>query len=297
VIPAPDPQRLLAIGGNNARLLDAASGKLVVPYRPHNAVTSAHFSPDGKSIISTGADGDVKLWGAVPNAKEFGRVQTKIPRAHEAEGRALAVNYAAFDSTGQRVVTVGDDHLVKHWQLKGTTAEFTGSAVGHTARVLSAQFSSDDNFLLTASADGTARIWPQYRHPINAANDSPELVVLQHPAAVLFATYDPHDVFVITGCADHLARVWEVEHPEKPRFILSGHTAGVTAAAVAPNGKRLATGSQDGIVKLWDLTTGKEVLSLKRHTAEITAVQFSSDGKNLLTSSSDQTAIIWRAIE
>ena len=296
ILPAPDPNRLLAIGGNNARLLDVGNGKLITPYRPHNAVTSAHFSPAGHEIVSTGADGDVKVWDASEQSKEFGHVRIKIPRAHEWEGRAMTVNYAIFTGNGQSIASAGDDHLVKLWRLKDSSAELQQTFAGHEQRVLSVQVSADEETLLTASSDGTARLWK-----VGENSSSPqtirEALVLKHPASVLFAAFSPDGKFVVTGCADHMARVWDIAQPNRPRFELSGHTAGVTAAAVSPNGTRLVTGSQDGTVKLWDLATGNEVLSLKRHTAEITSVLFSGDGRNLLTGSYDQTGIIWRAAE
>jgi WD40 repeat protein len=79
-------------------------------------------------------------------------------------------------------------------------------------------------------------------------------------------------------------------------LVLEGHTAAVTSAAISPDGRRAVTGSQDGTAKLWDLSTGTEVLSLKRHAAEITSVHFSPDGRNILTSSLDESALAWPSV-
>jgi WD40 repeat protein len=60
-------------------------------------------------------------------------------------------------------------------------------------------------------------------------------------------------------------------------------------SSVAPDGKTLATGS----VKLWDITTGKELATLKGHTDGVPSVAFAPDGKTLATGGWDQTVKLW----
>jgi WD40 repeat protein len=295
LLPARDPQQVLAIGGNNARLLDLATGRLITPFRPHNAVHAARFSPNGKEIVSTGADGDVKIWNADDTSPAFGRVRIKITRAHDLNDRPQPVNDAAFLPDGEQVVTAGDDHTVKLWRLADTSATLVQTFQGHTQRVLSVSLSSSGEKLVTASADGTARVWSLGPLKNEAARTVAEFV-LPHPSPVYAATISPDGRFVATGAADHLARVWDLDHPNKPLWELAGHTAGVTSTSISPDAARLVTGSEDGMLKLWDLATGNQVLGLKRHSAEISSVQFSPDGQNLLSSSADRTSLLFRAL-
>ena len=67
----------------------------------------------------------------------------------------------------------------------------------------------------------------------------------------------------------------------------------VSSVAFAPDGKTLATGSWDRTVKLWDVTTGKELATLKGHTDAVSSVAFAPDGKTLATGSVDQTVKLW----
>ena len=48
-------------------------------------------------------------------------------------------------------------------------------------------------------------------------------------------------------------------------------------------------------MKLWDVTTGKELATLKGHTGKVFSVAFAADGKTLATGSVDQTVRLWFA--
>ncbi len=44
----------------------------------------------------------------------------------------------------------------------------------------------------------------------------------------------------------------------------------------------------DNTLKIWDITTGKELLSLKGHTDAVTSVAFSPDGQRLASGGGDR---------
>ena len=57
--------------------------------------------------------------------------------------------------------------------------------------------------------------------------------------------------------------------PARRLATLKGHTGEVSSVAFAPDGKTLATGSWDQTVKVWDITTGKELATLKGHSGVV----------------------------
>ena len=85
--------------------------------------------------------------------------------------------------------------------------------LGHGGQVLRAVWSRRDRFLLTASLDGTARIW-----------DAPTgnlLTVLDHQNSwVLSAAFSPDGKLVATGRGDTIGTIWELPRLTASRFEL-----------------------------------------------------------------------------
>jgi WD40 repeat protein/serine/threonine protein kinase len=299
-LPTRDGAGILAVGGSQARLLDAQTGQQERTFSPHGAVTSANFSPGGDRVVTSSIDGDVKLWITDPADPRYGKVALKIVGAHAVRGVNYSVNFAAFSpreaSGALLLATAGDDGLVKLFRIEREVASGERIFAGHKKRVRSVQFSPDGQWLLSAADDGEARLW--------SVAEGTEVAVLTHPSAVMFASFAPDGQRIITGCDDNNARVWDCRQPDAPRqvLLLEGHTAGVTSAAISPDGRRAITGSQDGMAKIWDIeaedaSQPREILSLKRHAAEVTSAHFSPDGRSILTSSHDRSALLWLSVD
>jgi len=108
------------------------------------------------------------------------------------------------------------------------------------------------------------------------------------------------DGTVLPEAEDALRRAIQASRVE---LTLNGHTDPVFAAAFSPDGKRIATASADGTARIWDVSTGKELLSVKGSTYGIDSERgyvwfaaFSPDGKFLATAGGDGVARIWDAI-
>jgi tricorn protease-like protein len=65
--------------------------------------------------------------------------------------------------------------------------------------------------------------------------------------------------------------------------------------AVSPEGKTVASGNLDGVIRLWDISSGKELLTIKGHNGHVRGIAFSPGGKMIVSGSSDRTVKIWDA--
>jgi WD40 repeat protein len=150
--------RIITSGSDKtARIWDAASGKQLQSFTGHTEmIRRVAFHPDGKHAISAGRDAFVRMW-EMESAREVKRFQSSGKRAD-----CLAVSkdgkYLATGGTTLRVFEIA-------------TGRMLSEGVGHQFGLTHAAFSNDGQRLLTASYDGSARLWDRdtgkelYRFP------------------------------------------------------------------------------------------------------------------------------------
>ncbi len=113
----------------------------------HGGIHGAAFSPDGRQLV-TAALGEIRLWRSdgtvLPMPIRQGRVQDLV-----------------YSSDGGRFAFISGDPR-KQMQTQIWRSDGRGEPMiltGHQDAVLSLAFSPDGDHLVTASADGSARIW------------------------------------------------------------------------------------------------------------------------------------------
>ena len=157
---------------------------------------------------------------------------------------------------------------------------------GHAARVDRAAFSPDGTRIVTASADGAARLW-------NAANGRSLALLGDHESAVKHAAFSPDGRLVVTASASPEVRLWSVDEGQAVH-VLNGHRAWVNHVAFDAQGERLISASVDRTARIWDVASGRALRVLEGHEAWVTHAVFSPDGTRALTASADRTARLWR---
>lgn len=157
---------------------------------------------------------------------------------------------------------------------------------GHSGPVYSVTFSPDWQTLLSASGDGSARLW--------SLELGTALVAYKgHSGPVWTVDACPQCPYFATGGWDTSARVWSTEHSQALR-VLAGHSADVDSVCWHPNGHYVATGSSDQTVRLWDVATGTSVrLMAGQHRAPVSAVAISPGGNLLASADVSGGAVLW----
>jgi WD40 repeat protein len=112
-------------------------------------------------------------------------------------------------------------------------------------------FSPDGQRVVTASWDGTARLW-------DAATGTSLGPPMRHKDKVMTAIFSPNGEQVLTASDDGTARLWDGKTARALEPVLR-HEAPVTAVAFHPDGARIMTGDSRGFVRLWDAKEGKLV--------------------------------------
>jgi WD40 repeat protein len=159
---------------------------------------------------------------------------------------------------------------------------------GHDASLGGASWSPDGKRALTASADGTARVW-------SADGRGVPVVLRGHEGPLTAATWSPDGARVLTASRDGTARVWSADGRGVP-VVLRGHEGPLTAAAWSPDGAHLVTASEDGTARVWSADGGGGPVVLRGHEGPLTAAIFAPGGARVLTASRDGTARVWSAV-
>jgi WD40 repeat protein/formylglycine-generating enzyme required for sulfatase activity len=164
----------------------------------------------------------------------------------------------------------------------GLADRFRHTLRGHKGTVSDVAFSSDAKTVLTASWDGTVRLWDREGTLLR--------ILRNHGDKVNHASFSPDGLTVVSASADGTAALYNTE--TNSAILMSGHSAGVNHASFSPDGRRLVTASADTTAKLWDLR-GTVVATLTVHQGPVNWAEFSPDGRWIATASDDGTARLW----
>ncbi|MEA5569912.1 WD40 repeat domain-containing protein [Calothrix sp. UHCC 0171] len=235
-------------------------------------VTSVVISPDGKSIISGGADKTVKVWNI-----HTGKILRTIT-GHTGEISSVAV------SPDGNFLAVGISDTprsnIKVWELN--TGKLVHTLLGHNKPVNVVSISPDGQIL--ASGSNKIKIWNLTK--------GDRVCTLWHSSAVNATAITPDGSILVSGTSDNKIKLWNPQTGEPLRTFM-GHSGGVKALALHPNGQILISGSTDNTIKAWDLSAGKMLHNFIGHAGEVKTVAISHDGQMLLSGSSDKTIKIW----
>ncbi len=300
VAMSADASELVTVGRDDARMFGRDGNELAV-FRPHQDLTFATFSHSGELVVTASLDSSVRVWDAASGqarltldghsagplgghqrpvncavfsaddqhvftgsedgtVREWDLATMRVLRVIAADARG--VSRLVLSKDGQTLFTAGRSGQAAIWSL-GQPNEPLRRLTGHTGEVLDLCLSPDEKWIVTASADNTARIW-------NAATGAEVLKLAGHASEVTAVAVlaDRPGLRVLTGSSDKTAKLWAVSGLD--------HSDGATVAK-AP--------------------VAKELLTLKGHSRELTSVAFAPDGRAALTSARDGLTVLWPAVE
>ncbi|NXO03525.1 AHI1 protein, partial [Rhinopomastus cyanomelas] len=111
-------------------------------------------------------------------------------------------------------------------------------------------WSKDNQYLLTASSDGTARMWQTGVKTASAER------VFPHPSFVYAAKYHPiANWVVVTGCYDSMIRIWNANVKEVHGQLLQkldGHKSLINTLCFDGEGLHMFSGDSSGLIIVWD---------------------------------------------
>ena len=271
---------------------ESALANAVEVYRP---VRILHAESDAADLpsISVSPEGDrvagggdtMEIWDMDGNSLHYWDIYEidcnpliqSITWSPDGENLAVSANY--FASVAD-TCPIPEPHIID-----ANTGEIVLSLVGHKAPVNSIDWSPDGSTLMTASDDGTIRLW-------NASTGAEIKVLDEHLATVNDAQWSPDGLYIASVSSDAIVRLWDATTGEK-LHTLEGHIGDVTVVAWSPDSRLFATGGVDEIVRLWDATTGDLIRIFNNPSGEIFGIAWSSDAQRIAASTWQQITTVW----
>jgi WD40 repeat protein len=272
------------------RLRELRTGKVKTLRGHKGEVASVAFSPDGKTLVSSGGQwgstqdsGEVKVWEV-----NTGKERRFVP------GSFGGIWGVAFSPDGKILAGACLDGTVRLWD----TASWKQRLLmrGHTDRAIWVVFSPDGKTLASGSWDHTARLW-------DTQTGRERTTLRGHTGPVERLAVAPDGAMLATASFDSTVRLWPLPTSEPPpqnpgfenkgwgelRAIFGTRGYWLNRIALTPDGKQaVATG---GAVMVYDLTTGKEIRRVLEVRGARPGLALSTDGKLCLTGHSADAVV------
>ncbi len=242
----------------------------------YHAIRDIGFYRDDPTLLVTAADEDRRaiVWDLDLDRRRIRKNDKREPRRFLLQ-HERPVNAVKFPTRRDGIPVI---------TMSGKTTQLWENAIpdptqlrAHDDWVVDANTSSDGELLVTASSDGSARIW-------STRSRTPIAVLHGHRGIVYRAFFSPDEKAVVTASEDGTVRIWQFRSPGL--LMSSKHWA--LSAKFDPSGTRIAVG-EEGRASIFylsdtevDLSTSHHDLPVPNTNIQIGEMSWSRDGKYLI---------------
>jgi guanine nucleotide-binding protein subunit beta-2-like 1 protein len=201
---------------------------------------------------------------------------------------------ATAPESSDMILSGSRDRKIIVWNLTRGSSEPANygyprkSLQGHSHFIQDIVISSDGQFALSGSWDGTLRLWD-----INFGTTTRRFI--GHGKDVLSVAFSADNRQIVSGSRDKSIKLWNTLGECKYTIEESGHSEWVSCVRFSPNTQNpiIVSGGWDRVVKVWNLANCKIKTNLVGHTGYINTVTVSPDGSLCASGGRDTTARLW----
>jgi WD40 repeat protein len=246
------------------------------PKKQSPGIVGLSFSRDGKTMVSAGADGNVKVWNVATGHAE--RILS---------GHTNALYKAIFSPNEKLLASSGRDTTVRIWDV--ASGRELHKLTGHRCSIKTVAFSPDGKTLASVSNDAALKLWD-----VATGKELKSLVHAKTPDAdvsVYSVVFSQDGKSVFAGNGDGTISEWHAASGKEAR-VWKAHSDGVFYLIFSSDYRFLVSnGYSDYSIKLWDAATRREIRTVADKmteglTEQIIAVAFTSNGKMIAASES-----------
>jgi len=189
------------------------------------------------------------------------------------------------------IVTGSRDKTLIVWQLTRDVDNYgipRRSLTGHSHFVQDVAISSDGQFALSGSWDGSLRLW-------DLSKGATIRRFVGHTKDVLSVAFSADNRQIFSASRDRTVKLWNTLGECKMDIVANGHQDWVSCVRFAPhqNGPLIVTAGWDKVVKVWNLTTCQLERNLTGHEGFLNTITVSPDGSLCASGGREGRIMLW----
>jgi WD40 repeat protein len=272
-----DGRRVMALWARTAVVVNVADGKpiftLDLPVGDQQ-ILDADLSPDGHRVVTGALTGTARLWD--------------VEAGNQIASLALGLNvtHIKFTPEASRILATSGDQIQI---LDATTLKRNALIGGHAAGVQYAALSPDGGKIVSASADGTARVWDAVQ-PLAIVRITPDA-----GPSVQSISFSADGARLLSTANTGLGVVWDARTGKK-LIELKESDVGQDSAAFSPDGAVIVASSYGNLSGIWDAYSGEKIGAVASNNAWWIApfgIPLPNLSKNLLLTTTPRDVRLW----
>lgn len=234
-------------------------------------VNSVEWDTENQQMLTSSNDGGVRIWSTISPYPLISLMRH--------DGAVFDANWSADRS---RVMSNSSDATVRIW-LVGVNSDVLRT-YHHAEWVDSVLFDSTEDWILSASVDGTA--------VVRDIAESEPPIIFEHGEHVRTAIWSTDETRILTASANGGVYIWAITNTDEPLEIFQ-HESSVRGASWNNDETRILSWTDDGTVSVWDVNNTTEPLAIMYHADVVFGATWNSDETQILSWSEDNTVRIW----
>jgi len=189
------------------------------------------------------------------------------------------------------ILSASRDKSIIMWKLTRDETNYgipQRALKGHSHFVSDVVISSDGQFALSGSWDGTLRLW-------DLTTGTTTRRFVGHTKDVLSVAFSADNRQIVSGSRDKTIKLWNTLAQCKYTIQEDGHSDWVSCVRFSPNNQNpiIVSAGWDKYVKVWNLTNCKLKTNHIGHTGYLNTVTMSPDGSLCASGGKDAKAMLW----
>jgi WD40 repeat protein/uncharacterized caspase-like protein len=319
---SPDGKTLASASGTKIHIWDAATGSKLRTLEGHDSsVTAVMFSHDGKTLASGSDDNTLKLWDAATwreqrtlKEESWIRAVAFSPDDRRVAGGTYENRIKVWNvATGTEAATLYSKYKTVTSVAYNRDGSRIAGGVGIEVLLWNTASGEDLNVSQVSSADSMKLAFDRRTHTLASVSFQKDTVKFWDIASggalrtLPTKTRQPHSVvfspdgkLMASGDYQRAAVNNEETHgltltaidTGKELRKFTGYADDVYSVAFSPDAQLLATADLAGTFILWNVTTGKQVRTLKDASLSYSKFSFSPDRRTSLLAMSNSAGVV-----